>query len=194
MYCHEGPWQKVDRIWMIHTDGTHNELIHKRTMFMEIAGNEFWGLDGETIWYDWQPPNGRRLFLAGYNLQTHKRTAYTCSATDGPFTSTSHRTSTSSPATAATQDRSEKPSMASGLNFFTPACFPALAPSTIPPSGSPGILALRAPCQHDPSQLSPRAQRPLLADKKLVIFTSNMFGPSYVFGVEPAGLPDLLYQ
>ena len=22
MYCHEGPWQKVDRIWMIHTDGT----------------------------------------------------------------------------------------------------------------------------------------------------------------------------
>lgn len=61
---------------MIHTDGTHNELIHKRTMFMEIAGHEFWGLDGETIWYDWQPPKGENFFLAGYNLQTHKRTAY----------------------------------------------------------------------------------------------------------------------
>jgi len=26
MYCHEGPWQKVDRIWMIHTDAptTHS--------------------------------------------------------------------------------------------------------------------------------------------------------------------------
>ena len=76
MYCHEGPWQKVDRIWMIHTDGTHNTLIHKRTMFMEIAGHEFWGLDGETIWYDWQYPKGEDFFLAGYNLETGKRTAY----------------------------------------------------------------------------------------------------------------------
>ncbi|HEX8712518.1 MAG TPA: oligogalacturonate lyase family protein, partial [Terracidiphilus sp.] len=46
MYCHEGPWHKVDRIWTIHTDGTHNTLIHHRTMAMEIAGHEFWGLDG----------------------------------------------------------------------------------------------------------------------------------------------------
>ncbi len=76
MYCHEGPWQKVDRIWMIHTDGTHNTLIHKRTMVMEIAGHEFWGLDGETIWYDWQYPKGEDFFLAGYNLKTGKRTAY----------------------------------------------------------------------------------------------------------------------
>src|SRR5437660_2416630 len=39
--CHEGPWQKVDRIWMIRTDGTQNQLIHKRRMAMEIAGHEF---------------------------------------------------------------------------------------------------------------------------------------------------------
>ena len=70
MYCHEGMWQKVDRIWMIHTDGTHNTLIHKRTMVMEIAGHEFWGLDGKTIWYDWQYPKGEDFFLASYNLQT----------------------------------------------------------------------------------------------------------------------------
>jgi oligogalacturonide lyase len=76
MYCHEGPWQKVDRIWMIHADGTHNTLIHKRTMLMEIAGHEFWGLDGETIWYDWQYPKGEDFFLASYNLKTGKRTAY----------------------------------------------------------------------------------------------------------------------
>jgi len=76
MYCHEGPWQKVDRIWMIHTDGTQNKLIHKRTMAMEIAGHEFWGLDGKTIWYDWQYPKGEDFFLSGYNLETHKRVAY----------------------------------------------------------------------------------------------------------------------
>jgi len=76
MYCHEGPWQKVDRIWMIHADGTHNELIHKRAMAMEIAGHEFWGLDGKTIWYDWQYPKGEDFFLSGYNLETHKHIAY----------------------------------------------------------------------------------------------------------------------
>ena len=105
MYCHEGPWQKVDRIWMIHTDGTHNTLIHKRTMVMEIAGHEFWGLDGQTIWYDWQYPKGEDFFLAGYNLKTGKRTAYHSSATSGRFTSTSPKTSTSSPATEATPAR-----------------------------------------------------------------------------------------
>ena len=31
MYCHEGPWWKVDRIWTIRTDGTGNTLVHKRT-------------------------------------------------------------------------------------------------------------------------------------------------------------------
>jgi oligogalacturonide lyase len=46
MYCHEGPWQKVDRIWMIHTDGTHNRLIHKRTMLNEIAGTSSGGWTG----------------------------------------------------------------------------------------------------------------------------------------------------
>src|SRR5947209_1801935 len=51
MYCHEGPWQKVDRIWMIRTDGSENHLVHKRTVVMEIAGHEFWGVDGKTIWY-----------------------------------------------------------------------------------------------------------------------------------------------
>jgi oligogalacturonide lyase len=76
LYCHEGMWQKVDRIWLIHADGTNNTLIHKRTMAMEIAGHEFWGLDGNTIWYDWQYPKGEDFFVASYDLATHKRVAY----------------------------------------------------------------------------------------------------------------------
>ena len=44
MYCHEGMWQKVDRIWTIRTDGTQNQLIHKRTMETEIAGHEWCGV------------------------------------------------------------------------------------------------------------------------------------------------------
>ena len=28
MFCHEGPWHKVDRIWTIRTDGTHHQDPH----------------------------------------------------------------------------------------------------------------------------------------------------------------------
>jgi oligogalacturonide lyase len=65
MFCHEGPWQKVDRIWTIRTDGSHLKLIHQRTMAMEIAGHEFWSADGKTIWYDLQTPRGEDFWVAG---------------------------------------------------------------------------------------------------------------------------------
>ena len=37
MFCHEGPWHKVDRIWTIKTDGTSLTKVHTRTMEIEIA-------------------------------------------------------------------------------------------------------------------------------------------------------------
>ena len=76
MFCHEGPWQKVDRIWTIRTDGTHLTLIHRRTMAMEIAGHEFWSADGSTIWYDLQTPRGEDFWVAGCNVHTGARTWY----------------------------------------------------------------------------------------------------------------------
>ena len=76
MFCHEGPWHKVDRIWTIRTDGSHLKLIHQRTMIMEIAGHEFWSADGKTIWYDLQTPRGEDFWVAGYELATGKRTWY----------------------------------------------------------------------------------------------------------------------
>ena len=76
MFCHEGPWHKVDRIWTIHTDGTGLKLIHQRTMVMEIAGHEFFSADGKTIWYDLQTPRGEDFWVAGYNLDTGARIWY----------------------------------------------------------------------------------------------------------------------
>jgi oligogalacturonide lyase len=76
MFCHEGPWHKVDRIWTMHADGSHVMSIHKRTMTMEIAGHEFWSADGKTIWYDLQTPRGELFWLAGYNVETGARTWY----------------------------------------------------------------------------------------------------------------------
>ena len=76
MFCHEGPWHKVDRIWTIRTDGSDLKLIHQRTMIMEIAGHEFFSADGKTIWYDLQTPRGEDFWVAGYELATGKRTWY----------------------------------------------------------------------------------------------------------------------
>jgi len=76
MFCHEGPWHKVDRIWTIRTDGSDLKLVHQRTMIMEIAGHEFFSADGKTIWYDLQTPRGEDFWVAGYEIATGKRTWY----------------------------------------------------------------------------------------------------------------------
>lgn len=76
MFCHEGPWHKVDRIWTMRTDGTRITKVHTRTMAMEIFGHEFWSHDGKVIWYDLQTPRGQDFWLAGYNVGTGERTQY----------------------------------------------------------------------------------------------------------------------
>ncbi|TQS71280.1 oligogalacturonate lyase [Rhodobacteraceae bacterium] len=73
MYCHEGPWHEVDRIWTARTDGGTPQKVHSRTMNMEIAGHEFFSYDGREIWYDLQRPRGEDFWLASYNLDTGKR-------------------------------------------------------------------------------------------------------------------------
>jgi oligogalacturonide lyase len=65
MFCHEGPWQLVDRIWNIRTDGSGLRLMHERSVTNEIAGHEFWSPDGKTVWFDLQIPRGEKFFLAG---------------------------------------------------------------------------------------------------------------------------------
>jgi oligogalacturonide lyase len=76
MFCHEGPWHKVDRIWTIRTDGTDLRKIHARTMDMEIAGHEFFSADGKIVWYDLQTPRGEVFWLAGVELATGRKLRY----------------------------------------------------------------------------------------------------------------------
>lgn len=76
MFCHEGPWHKVDRIWTIRTDGSDLKKIHTRTMDMEIAGHEFFSHDGKYIYYDLQTPKSQVFWLAGYEIKTGKMIKY----------------------------------------------------------------------------------------------------------------------
>lgn len=76
MFCHEGTWHEVDRVWLVRTDGTGLTKVHTRTMNMEIAGHEFFNADGKTVWYDLQTPRGEDFWLGGFEIATGKRTWY----------------------------------------------------------------------------------------------------------------------
>jgi oligogalacturonide lyase len=184
MYCHEGPWQKVDRIWTIHTDGTHNMLIHKRTMAMEIAGHEFWGLDGKTIWYDWQYPKGQVFFLAGYDLETGRRVAYHMERNE--WSIHFNLTQDLSLFTGDGGDPGQVAHAPDGewLELFHPEMIPLSGALDSPDFWQPGVFHAErlVNMAHHNYRLEPNVR--FSPDHRLVIFTSNMFGPSYVFGVE----------
>jgi oligogalacturonide lyase len=184
MYCHEGPWQKVDRIWMIHTDGTHNTLIHKRTIANEIAGHEFWGIDGRTIWYDWQPIKGQDFYLAGLDLTTGKKTAYHMDRNDWSI----HFNLTADldlfcgdggdPGQVAKAPDGE------WIELFHPQLLSTKDALNEPTFFQPGIFHpehLVNMSQHN-YKAEPNVR--FSPDKSLVLFSSNMFGPSYVFAAE----------
>lgn len=79
MFCHEGPWHKVDRIWTVDVTGGEPSLMHKRTLYREIAGHEFFSPDGARIWFDLQMPRGETFFLAGTYVDTLEETRYALS-------------------------------------------------------------------------------------------------------------------
>jgi len=183
MYCHEGPWQKVDRIWLIHADGTQNMLVHKRNMAMEIAGHEFWGLDGKSIWYDWQYPKGEDFFLAGYSLETHRRVAYHMQRNEWSIHFNLTQGETLFAGDGGNPGQVAKAPDGEWIELFHPELLDTTGINE-PGFWQPGVFRSErlVNMSHHNYRLEPNVR--FSPDKKLVIFTSNMFGPSYVFGVE----------
>jgi oligogalacturonide lyase len=189
MYCHEGPWQKVDRIWTIRADGTDNKLIHKRTINGEIAGHEFWDADGVTIWYDLQIPKGQNFYLASYNTQTKARKWY---AVDRDAWSIHYNAASDDSIFCG--DGGDYAQVAKSKNgmwieLFSPRETPV--PDEIDQTGlvQTGFLKpvhLVSMAKHN-YLLEPNVR--FSPDHKLVLFTSNMLGPSYIFAVEVAKAP-----
>ena len=187
MYCHEGPWQKVDRIWMIHTDGTHNTLIHKRTMLDEIAGHEFWGLDGESIWYDWQYPKGEDFFLASYNLKTGQRTAYHMQRDEWGIHFNLTRDLSLFCDDGGDPGQVARSTNGEWIELLSPQLITGGEGSLNEPTfWQPGVFHSEhlVNMSHHYYREEPNVR--FSPDKTLVIFTSNMFGPSYVFAAEVA--------
>jgi oligogalacturonide lyase len=184
MYCHEGLWWKVDRIWTIRTDGTQNQLIHTRTVANEIAGHEFWDADGVTIWYDLQIPRAANFYVASYNTKTQERHWYHVD-----------RDAWSIHYNAASDDsifcgdggdyaQVAKSKNGQWIELFTPSLDPAT-----PGVDQTGMVATGAFEAHHlvnmakhTYTLEPNVR--FSPDHKLVIFTSNVLGSSYIFAVE----------
>ena len=188
MFCHEGPWHKVDRIWLIHPDGSGLTNIHKRTMNMEIAGHEFWSADGQTAWYDLQTPRGEDFWVAGYNVVSGERTWYHLQRDQW-----SVHFNVSVDGKLFCGDGGSEGMVAHAENgkwiyLFHPELMPDAAGTNINQKGliKPGVFRcerLVNMAKHD-YLLEPNAT--FTPDMKWIVFRSNMFGPSYVFAVEVA--------
>ena len=76
MFCHEGPWHKVNRIWTIDVNTKKVTQVHHRTIENEIWGHEWIGNSGKTIWFDLQQPKGETFFVGGYDVASGKEIKY----------------------------------------------------------------------------------------------------------------------
>ena len=188
MYCHEGSWWKVDRIWTIRTDGSGNRLVHRRTLGLEAAGHEFWSSDGRTIYYDLHLPFGTAFYLASYDVGSGERVWYHLPNTKWSI----HYNATRDGALFCGDGTSRAPDWCTWatpenewLFLFRPE---RLDDSTTPERNliHPGVL-------HGERLVDMSRHGYLLEpnvffspDGKLVFFRSNMFGATYVFAVEVA--------
>jgi oligogalacturonide lyase len=184
LFCHEGTWQLVDRVWTIHADGSGLQLVHPRTMAMEIAGHEFFGADGRTVWYDLQTPRGEDFWLAGFELATGHRTWYHLQRNEWSV----HYNVSPDGALFAGDGGSE-----SGVAHAPDGQWIYLFRPTLlrVPDGQAGLVRpgvfhaerLVNMAKHDYA-LEPNVN--FTPDGKWIVFRSNMFGPAHVFAVEVA--------
>jgi len=185
MFCHEGPWHLVDRIWTIRADGSELSKIHTRTMVMEIAGHEFWSPDGATIWYDLQTPRGEVFWLAGYNIRTGERTWYNLQRNEW---SVHYNVSPDGRMFAGDGGDSDMVAQAPDGKWIY-LFVPELVPNRMNPADQKGLITtgvLRAErlvnmAKHDYS-LEPNVR--FTPDGKWVVFRANFHGPAHVYAVE----------
>jgi oligogalacturonide lyase len=183
MFCHEGPWHKVDRIWTIRTDGSHLTKIHTRTIAMEIFGHEFWGIDGKTIYYDLQTPRGEDFWLASYKVDTGERAWYHLQRNEWSI-----HFNVSADAKLFCGDGGDPGQVAKAPDGEWIYLF---RPELIPSRGiddknliSPGVLHAEKLVNMSKHQYHLEPNVRFSPDAKWVLFRSNMFGPTYVFAVE----------
>jgi oligogalacturonide lyase len=183
MFCHEGAWTKVDRIWTIRTDASPPQLMHVRTMAGEIAGHEFWGQDGQTIWYDLQRPVGEDFFLAAVDLGTGTRRWYHLARDEWSI-----HFNVNADATLMCGDGGDAGQVARATNGKWIELFrPEMAKEkglNNPDFIQPGVLRSERLVNMRGHNYRAEPNVRFSPDGKMVIYQSNASGASYLFGVE----------
>jgi len=189
MFCHEGPWHKVDRTWTIRTDGSALTQIHHRTMLMEIEGHEWFGADRKWIWYDLQTPKSTDFWVAGFEVATGNRTWYHLQKNEW-----SVHFNVSPDGKLFAGDGGGPNSVAAGDNgqwiyLFRPELVPDRTDGELANAKDmvkPGIFKAEKLVNLAKHNYSLEPNVTFTHDMKWIVFRSNMFGPTHVFAVEIA--------
>jgi oligogalacturonide lyase len=184
MFCHEGPWHKVDRIWTIRTDGSQITKIHTRTMTMEIYGHEFWSADGKTIWYDLQTPRGEDFWLAAYQVDSGERTWYHLQRNEWSIHFNVTRDGKLFCGDGGDPGQVARAPDGEWIYLFKPELIADRGATKAPITA--GVLHAEKLVNMSKHQYKLEPNVTFSPDSKWVIFRSNMFGPTYVFAVEVA--------
>ncbi len=185
MFCHEGPWHKVDRIWTIRTDGTQLTKIHTRTMAMEIFGHEFWSPDGKVIWYDLQRPRGEDFWLAGFEVRTGRRTWYHLQHNEWSIHFNATRDGKLFCGDGGDPGQVAKAPDGQWIYLFRAEL---MVNRGIDDKSfvRPGVFRAEKLVNMSKHQYRLEPNVSFTPDEKWVVFRSNMFGPTYTFAVEVA--------
>jgi oligogalacturonide lyase len=198
LFCHEGAWHQVDRVWTVRADGKELKLMHKRAVRYEIAGHEFFSHDGKWVWYDLQTPRSKEFWLAGVNVDTGARLRYPIArehwsvhyniSRDGKLFAGDG----GGPGSVANQTplpnprRLDPPGNGQWIYLFTPTDAPAESVKVGDETAKVGKLAVEKLVdlsKHD-YRLEPNVT--ITPDNRWVVFRSNMHGPTHVYAVEVA--------
>ena len=176
MFCHEGPWPEVDRIWTIDVNTKQVTQIHPRTMKNETTGHEWFGKSGKTIWFDLQQPNGETFFLASYDIASGNEMKYNVLRNEWGVHYNSNSTET-----LFAGDGSDPGDMAKAIDDHWIYIFT--------PSGDKLTSEKLVNLQHHKYVLEPNVH--FSPDDKWIIFRANFEGEANVYAVEVNLSPQL---
>jgi oligogalacturonide lyase len=189
MFCHEGPWHKVDRTWTIRTDGTQLTQIHRRTMLMEIEGHEFFGADGKWIWYDLQTPRSEVFWVAGYNVNSGERVWYHLQRSEWSVHFNVSPDGTLFAGDGGGPNSVAAPENGQWIYLFRPEMTRDRTDGELPNAKQliqPGAFKAEKLVNLSKHNYNLEPNVTFTPDMKWIVFRSNMFGPTHVFAVEIA--------
>ncbi len=181
-------------MWTIRFGEEEAQLMHRREIPYEIAGHEFFGADGEWVWYDLQTPRASQFWIAGVNVKTGERRRYEVDRKEWSVHYNVSRDGTlfagdgGGPESVANQTplpekrRLHPPGNGQWIYLFRPP--EELVEATV--SGEPALSGTMTAerlvdlSSHD-YDLEPNVT--FTPDGKWVVFRSNMHGPRHVYAV-----------